>query len=82
MSIVSELNRDASAVVTTIAGNGASGHADGTGSQVMFWGLVGMTLDASSNVFVAEYLNQRIRKVTPVGGASVIVTCGYSLSDY
>ncbi len=72
MSIECELNRDALTVVTTIAGSGALGFADGTGSQVMFRYPVGVTLDASDNVFVSEYHNHRIRKVTPTGGAWVI----------
>jgi hypothetical protein len=71
-SIECELNRDASAVVTTIAGSGAYEIADGTGSQVMFRFPHGVTLDAIGNVFVSDHENQRIRKMTPVGGAWLI----------
>jgi hypothetical protein len=38
----------------------------------MFRYPIGVTLDASDNVFVSDYYNQRIRKVTPAGGAWVI----------
>jgi hypothetical protein len=57
------------------------GTVDGTGSQVMFRNPLGATLDASGNVFVSDYHNHRIRKVTPVGGALVIVvwTCAVRL---
>lgn len=69
MSIACELNRDALAVVTTMAGSGNAGFADGTGLQVAFRNPFGVTLDVSGNVFVSDYGNQRIRKVTPAGGA-------------
>lgn len=63
------------AVVTTIAGSGAFGLAEGTGSQVMFRFPVDVTLDASGNLFVSDHFNHRIRKVTPVGGALLIDVC-------
>jgi hypothetical protein len=77
------VKRNALAVVTTIAGNGhVEGIAEGTGSQVMFRYPYSVTLDASGNAFVSDLFNQRIRKVTPVGGAWVIVTFGHVLSEH
>jgi hypothetical protein len=72
VNIACVLNPDALAVVTTIAGSSAYGMSDGTGSQVAFTLLAGVVLDASGNAFVTDYYNQRIRKVSPVGGAWVI----------
>ncbi len=59
------------AVVSTLAGgvNNATGtFADGTGSNAGFNGLFHLTVDVSGNVYVADGFNQRLRKVTPVGG--------------
>ncbi len=54
--------------VTTLAGlAGSFGSADGTGSGARFWGLSGVTVDASGNVYVADTDNSTIRKVTPEG---------------
>jgi len=42
-----------------------SGYADGIGNQVNFWGLGGINMDASGTLWVNEYNNRRIRKITP-----------------
>jgi NHL repeat len=55
----------------TLAGNpGTVGVSDGTGLAARFWGPAGMALDAAGNVFVADYNNALIRKVTPGGVVS------------
>jgi hypothetical protein len=71
-SVGCESNCGALAVVTTIAGSGAFGLAEGTGSQVMFRDPGDVTLDAIGNLFVSDFQNQRIRKVAPNGGTLVI----------
>jgi sugar lactone lactonase YvrE len=58
-------------VVTTLAGfPGLPGEADGTGVSARFWGPSGMVVDPSGNLYVADYLNGLIRKVTPAGAVS------------
>ena len=54
--------------VTTLAGlAGTSGSADGTGSAARFYQPEGAAVDGKGNVYVAEYLNHTIRKVTAAG---------------
>jgi streptogramin lyase len=62
-------------VVTTLAGlaqrnaNGdpVGGSEDGTGSDARFWNPFGVAVDSAGNVYVADFLNNTIRKVTPAG---------------
>jgi len=56
-----------SAVVTTLAGTVGGGSADGTGASAQFNGPVGVAVDSSGNLYVADELNDTIRKVTPAG---------------
>ncbi|MBV9344955.1 MAG: hypothetical protein JOZ03_08200 [Gammaproteobacteria bacterium] len=57
--------------VTTLAGTaGRAGAADGVGAAASFWGPAGMTLDAAGNLYVADYGNALIRKITPAGDVS------------
>jgi len=53
--------------VTTVAGSGAKGWADGTGTGASFSAPWGVALDSSRNLYVADKDNNRIRKVTSAG---------------
>ena len=55
-------------VVTTLAGlEGSHGSADGTGSAARFESPAGVAVDGAGNVYVADYGNATIRKVTSAG---------------
>jgi hypothetical protein len=54
--------------VTTIAGNTNPGYVNATGSAAQFYKLNDVQVDISNNdVYVADYLNNAIRKVTSTG---------------
>lgn len=64
-------------VVTTLAGQaGVSGRVDGSGSTARFDRPTGVAVDGSGNLYVADYRNQLIRKVTSAGVVSTIAGSG------
>lgn len=55
-------------VVTTLAGSvGNAGSSNGTGSGARFNGPDGIAIDSGGNLYVGDYGNGTIRKVTPTG---------------
>jgi DNA-binding beta-propeller fold protein YncE len=50
--------------VTTFAGNGTAGFVDGPGATAQFNGPSGVTVDPDGVVYVADFDNHRIRKIT------------------
>jgi sugar lactone lactonase YvrE len=53
--------------VTTLAGDGTAGFADGNGSSAKFTSPKGIDIDKLNNIYVADFGNQRIRKISPTG---------------
>lgn len=64
------------ATVSTLAGNGDAGFADGASASAKFSTPGGLALDAQGNIFVADYDNNRIRKVTADGVVSTFAGNG------
>jgi serine/threonine protein kinase, bacterial len=66
-------------IVSTLAGSGTAGNADGPGATASFSGAYGITVDAGGNVYVADQYNHSIRKITPAGVVSTFAggTQGY-----
>lgn len=59
-------------VVTTLAGTGVTGFADGPGNQAQFSLPMGIVTDERGNLYVADRLNYRIRKIDPNGLVSTV----------
>lgn len=61
-------------VVTTLAGNGTRGSANGTNQSAQFYHPTGVAVDPSGNLFVADNGNNTIRKITRQGTNWVVTT--------
>ncbi|AHJ99022.1 hypothetical protein Hsw_3427 [Hymenobacter swuensis DY53] len=66
----------AAGIVSTLAGNGTRGFADGPGSTAQFRGPEGLVLDRKGTLYVADFAGYRIRKVTTNGTVSTVAGTG------
>jgi sugar lactone lactonase YvrE len=71
---------DPQGVVTHFAGasNGSPGFVDGAATVARFDGPAGLAVDTVGNLYVADRLNHRIRKITPDGTVSTLAGSGLS----
>lgn len=64
--------------VSTLAGSGSSGSTDGTGTAASFNQIYGLAVDSSGNVYVPDFNNNKIRKITSAGIVTTIAGSGSS----
>jgi sugar lactone lactonase YvrE len=62
--------------VSTLAGNGEAGFADGTGTDAQFALPTGIAVDSQGNIYVADFDNHRIRLITTKGVVSTLAGKG------
>ncbi|MGE5108592.1 MAG: SMP-30/gluconolactonase/LRE family protein [Sphingobacteriales bacterium] len=63
-------------LVSTLAGDGTAAYREGADTTAQFNNPAGIAVDASGNVYVADFTNQRIRKITPAGVVSTLAGDG------
>jgi uncharacterized protein YjiK len=69
--------------ISTVAGDGGGGYSGdgGKATSAEIFGPFGVALDASGNIYIADYYNNRVRRVTTAGIISTVAgngTGGYS----
>ena len=79
--ILSCNNRPGYPSVTTFAGNGNMGSANGQGSAASFANLMGIAVDQNGNLYIADSHNNLIRKISPDGKVSTLAGNGQQGSE-
>lgn len=80
VSIVLAINLSAQNYVTTYAGTGSPGFANGDTSVAMFNQVFGICIDLEGNIYLGDAMNHRIRKISNSGVVSTYAgsgTAGY-----
>ena len=67
--------------VSTFAGSGVAGFADGVGTAAMFYSPEGLCVDPQNNIYVADTSNFKVRKITPDGTVTTIAGGTYCYLD-
>jgi uncharacterized protein (TIGR03437 family) len=73
----------AAGTITTVAGNGTQGYAGFTGPATSAWfsNPIAVAMDSTNNLYIADYGNNVVRKVTAAGNITTVAgngTRGYS----
>lgn len=63
---------DTNGIVSTFAGSGVGGFQDGVGIAARFYYPDEIAIDNDDTIYVADYYNHKIRKITPTGVVSTL----------
>ncbi|MGY6648172.1 Ig-like domain-containing protein [Wenyingzhuangia sp. IMCC45574] len=63
-------------VVTTLAGTGSAGNANGNGTNASFNSPVALAIDATGNIYVADANSHNIRKIDTAGNVTTLAGTG------
>jgi len=63
----------AAGIVSIFAGNGSCNYLEGRGSEASFNNPEKLAVDANGNVYVADFGNSRVRKITPQGDVTTVL---------
>lgn len=68
----------ANGIITTVAGNGAGGYSGdgGPAQSAQLWSPTGVALDGAGNFYIADYNNNRVRKVSTNGIITTVAGTG------
>lgn len=73
---ITNISSSNSGVVSTVAGNGSIGYTDGPSLSATFRNPFGLSVDSIGNVYVADFNNQVVRKVSIFGNVSTVAGTG------
>jgi sugar lactone lactonase YvrE len=76
-NVVRKIN-GSTGVITTVAGNGSQGFSGdgGSATSAQLGSPSGVAVDASGNLYIADFANHRVRKVTAAGVISTVTGNG------
>jgi sugar lactone lactonase YvrE len=69
-NLIRRIGRDGT--VTIVAGDGTAGFRDGPAGQAQFNGPIGVAVDPTGNIYVADTYNDRIRQISPDGQVKTV----------
>lgn len=68
-------------MVSTFVGSGVEGYADGVGINAVFAAPNGICIDTQGNLYVTDFWNYKIRKITPAGVVTTLAGSTQGFAD-